>query len=1057
MSVSSVFKRKIWTGPPALLAAFLILNFSGTPLSAQLSASGPPIDLTTAAQVHNLPAELAPRARVHVTGTITYYDPLDYVMFVQDASGSVFVGTSRVFPVHDGDFVDITGGALAGYRTEIAPDPVIHVLGRGSQPKAHRSNYAELATGNEDSQLVVIRGQVRTANLEQHENASYVHLDVSLEGEDVEVYLGSSTGFDPDSIAGASIEITAVAGGVFDAKSQLTGIVLYAPNASAIRVLGSSQWSTKELPLTDFDRVFEQQRIDDTSRRVRVRGTVTYYRKGNTVVLQRDGKSIYAQTRETSDIAIGDVVDVYGIPSNREYAPSLRQATLVRTGGHEEIDPRPVSYADALSGLYSDNLISLSGVLVSQLQDIGSDTLVLNIDGHLVNGSLQGSAPLLGTAQTAEKAQLPKFDIGSRIRISGICRIVPGGPWRAPVLFHLEMRSPADAQLLSEPSWWTVRHLAGLLSGLLVLACAISVWAMLLRKRISKQTERINRSMLIAGERSKILERVSSNHSLDSILSEICHSIMALLPGFTCAYHLDPGGSSSHAGDERSARPHEKVYFEMPLADKTGHAIGNVLVAGPADLAAAEDQQEVYATLTELAVLAVERSQLHQQLVHHSTHDHLTELPNRRLCESRLQAALEDAMRHNRQLAVIYIDVNRFKHVNDRYGHKTGDLYLKQISGRLQAQMRSADTLARIGGDEFLVIAPVTAHSGAASALLRRLQECFDDPFVLEDKCIDGSASFGLAIYPDDGTTAEELKRNADHAMYLAKRKAAGELHPTQDIAIVTPEELELALRHERFRLAYQPQFSAQGRLTGMEALIRLEDPILGLLTPDAFISVAERHEVIIRIGDWVLRQALQDAIRWRLHTGEAMVTVVNVSVRQLEQHDFAESVFAALAEFSFPAERLELEITERTFISNRAEVVRQLERLREAGIRISLDDFGTGQSSLSLLHKLPIDTIKLDRSFIGAVDSDPKVWPIIKAISFMAGCMGKRIVAEGIEHDGPVPNLLKMGRMEFQGYLLSRPIPAEKLDQLVQQWRRGIEMPEAFRKTSSDRRLRLS
>jgi diguanylate cyclase (GGDEF)-like protein len=1057
----SGLRRKSWSSLPAVFAALLSV-LAG---AAQSSGSGTPpapvteqtLLLTRAIQVHNLPSELTPKAKAHLIGTVTYYDPLDDVMFLQDASGGVFIGTDHPFPVHNGDLIEVEGGALPGYKTEVAPGASIRVLGRGPKPTPHPSDYAELATGNEDSQLVVLTGKVRTADVEQHENASYVHLDVGMDGEEVEVYLGSSAGFDPNSVIGATIEVTAVAGGVFDAKSQLTGIVLYAPDSSSIRRLGHAEKQVKELPLTEIDKVFEAQRVDDTSPRVRVRGTVTYYRKGDSIVLQRDGKSIYAQTRDTSDVAIGDVVDLYGIPSNREYAPSLRQAVIVKTGGFEQIDARPVSYADALSGIYSDNLISLTGVLQSQLHDASSDTLVLNIDGHLVNGSLMGSAPLLGTATAAGTTPIPNFDIGSRIRITGICRIVPGGPWRAPVLFHLEMRSAADAQLLSEPSWWSVRHLVELLSALLVLALSITVWAVLLRKRVNQQTERINRSMVVASERSKILERISSNQNLEAILSEICQSIMALLPGFICSFSLAYAEEADKAGSKPLETAVNKKYFEMALADDEGNAVGQIVVSGPRNLIDVDDQNEVYATFAELATLAVERSQLHQQLVRHSTHDPLTELPNRRLCEARLQSALDEATRHQFQFAVIYIDVNRFKHVNDRYGHKAGDLYLKQISARLQSHMRAGDTLARIGGDEFLVIAPVTTHSGAAPTLLRRLQGCFDEQFLLEDQRIEGSASFGLAIYPDDGTTAEELKRNADQAMYIAKRKAAGAPGPSQDISITTPDELELALKRDHFRLAYQPQFSADGRLTGLEALIRLEDPILGTLTPDAFISVAERNDVIIKIGEWVLRRAIQDAIRWGLHRGEPMVVVVNVSVRQLEQHSFADLVLACLRECNFPADRLELEITERTFISNGEEVVRQLQRLRELGIRISLDDFGTGQSSLSMLHKLPIDTIKLDRSFIGAVDEDPKVWPIIKAISFMAESLGKRIVAEGIEHVGPVPTLMKMGTTEFQGYLLSRPVPAEKLDDLIQQWRAGIEMPEAFRKVPIDRRLRLN
>ena len=1011
-------------------------------LSVRSQGQPAPLVLTYAAGVNSLSAELAPHARVHLIATVTYYDPLDNDLFVQDASGGVFVATTHLYPIHNGDLIEIIGATAPGYRTEIAPDPTIRVLGRGQKFPARHVEYSELETGKEDSQLVSIRGKVRAADIEQHENAAYMHLDVAMTGGEVEVYVGGSTNFDPRSTLGATVEIRATAGGVFDAKTQLVGIVLYAADASDIRILHPPAVAVGDLPLTDIDRVFEALKVDDTSRRIRVRGTVTYYRKGDSAVLEHNGKSIFVQTRETNDLAIGDVVNVIGLPSNQEYAPSLREATLVETGGREQIDPRPVSYSDAFSGMYSDNLISISGILVSQLNDGGANTLTMIVDGHLVNGSLRG------------RAALSPIPLGSRVRIVGICRILAGGPWRMPVLFHLEMRTPADVQVLSEPSWWSVRHLIALVSLLLILALAVAVWALLLRNKVSYQSDRIHRSMIVAGERTKILERIGSNESLDATLSEICKSVMALLPGFTCFYCLQVNPEEDRQENLCQDRD-QHIYFEMPLIGDSGQVKGTITVSGSTDIPQVDDQHEVYSVLSELATLAMERSQLHQQLVHHSTHDPLTDLPNRRLCESRLQRALEEAARQKSQLALVYIDVNRFKQVNDRYGHKIGDLYLKEISARLLAHMRTQDTLARIGGDEFIIIASLPAHADAAPALVARLHGCFDAPFVLEERQLEGSASFGLAVYPEDGTTAEELTRNADQAMYISKRKADASA-PAHDIGIITPDELELALKRDRFSLAYQPQFSHEGRLTGLEALIRLEDPILGTLTPDAFISVAERHDVIIEIGQWVLRRAMQDAIRWQLDQGDMMLMVVNVSVRQLEQSDFAEMVISCLQSCGFPASRLELEITERVFISDRDEVVRQLHQLREIGVRISLDDFGTGHSSLSLLHKLPIDTIKLDRSFILAIDEEPRVWPIIKAISFIANCMGKRIVAEGIEQVSPVPTLLKMGDIEFQGYLLSRPLPAAQVDLVIHQWRAGIEMPDAFRRVPAGRRVRL-
>jgi diguanylate cyclase (GGDEF)-like protein len=697
------------------------------------------------------------------------------------------------------------------------------------------------------------------------------------------------------------------------------------------------------------------------------------------------------------------------------------------------LKPRPVSYAEASSGQFKDSFVSLSGVLMSQLRDEDSSTVIFKAGGHLVIGHLE------------LKNLMPQYETGSQIRVSGFCKIVPATATQAAYFSHLEMRSAADLELISKPSWFTVRHFLFILFGLGILALAVAVWAAFLKWRAVNRLAWIDRSMIVARERSRILEMISSNRTLDELLQEICKTTMDLLPGADCQYQLHPehGLLTAEAGGP-PASTNGKSWFEVALRDDAGEVAGKIVVSCPNVQSLPEDREEIFALLSELASLAMRQSLLYRSLVYHSTHDPLTELPNRRLCESQLAVAIGEAERRTGQLAVIYIDINRFKYVNDQYGHRIGDLYLQQISTRLRSQLRPIDMLARIGGDEFVVIAPFPETYDRAYALTTRLEKCFDEPFILDGHSIEGSASLGFARYPEHGTTADELTRHADHAMYISKHEARIS-ESAHGIAIITPDELELALLMGRFRLAYQPQFSAAGRLTGMETLLRLDDPVLGIITPDAFISVAERHPVIIDIGAWALRTALSDATRWSLNTGEPISIAVNVSVRQLEEPGYASFVLECLKEAKFPPERLEIELVERSLMFSGDKVTHQLERLRDAGVRISLDDFGTEQSCLSLLHKLPIDTIKLDRSFIRAMDGEPGVLPIIQAIVSMAYSLGKRVVAEAIEHDGPVPALMKMGKMDFQGFLLSRPIPAEEVNIHLPRWRSGIVMPRAF------------
>ncbi len=989
--------------------------------------SSRPLLITSAGALHDLPPDQARKARVHLVGTVTYYDRFDQVMFLQDDTGSVYINGDKSYPVTRGQLISVDGIAAPSFRTEVAPGAVIHVLGPGKPIRPLPATWEDLVTSNYDTRLVTVQGIVRDAVVEQHKFAPALHMDLGLPSGELGIYVADFPHVDTVSLLGSTVEVTGAAGGAFDAKNQLTGLELYVQNLSSIRVLKPSPVSIFKLPTTDFNDVFPQLRYHSDSPRLHVRGTVTYYRKGDSIVLQDGEKSLPMRTRQTDDIAIGDVVDAYGFPSNIQYAPSMRQALVFKTGQRQVVEPTPINYETALSGRYSDNLISLTGRLVSELQNGNSSTIVIDVNGHLISALLEES-----------KDKLPQFAVGSLMRVSGICRINFGGPWRMPMFFRLDMRSPADVVVVARPYWWTVRHLIELLTALLLIVSVIATWALLLHRRVKQQSGRIASSMQLARKRSEILEQISHNDPTDLLLSSLCAAVQELAPGLNCCYALHDTPSVNAIAPETQSDED----YTVPLRSSDNQLLGAIHVTGPAEQLARHE--EVLAMLNELATLAMRQSLLHKGLIHHSTHDPLTDLPNRRLCETRLYEAMQVASQTGDPLAVIYIDINRFKAVNDQYGHKTGDLYLQAISQRLNAQLRPTDTLARIGGDEFMVVVPDTRQSEAAS-LMARLAHCFSNPFMLEDQRVHGSASFGLACYPEHGTTHDDLERHADRAMYLDKSRRQELLLQQKNqgnIALLAPAELEAALEKGHFRLAYQPQFTPEGTLSGMEVLLRLQDPILGPLMPDAFIQVAENSSVILPIGRWVLRQALKDAVSWGLHTGPHVLIAVNVAARQIEQPGFAAMVLDCLHEAGFPPDRLELELTERVLIVKSAEVLGHLQTLHEAGVRIGLDDFGTGHSSLSLVHNLPIDTIKLDRSFILAMEAGSRVLSVIHAIAFMAQRLGMRIVAEGVEEAEDVVTLLRLSRMDFQGYLLSRPVNSEHMAAALPGWLRGIPVP---------------
>lgn len=754
----------------AILVSIAWLPVISNGFTEPLSSEPPPI--TSIGKAHDLPPLRANGVPVHLLGTVTFYDPGDRELFLQDGTGGIYVNTDRPYPIRIGDLVDVVGKTDSSYRTEIAYGSSIRVVGRGPSYDAPVVSYSDLITGVSDSSLVRVRGRLRTANIEQHENSPSVHLDLVMPGGRAEIYLANSKRFNPQTLLDADVEITGVAGAQFDEKNQVTGAVLYARDLDSIRILKRPDLTVDRLPITDFDRVFQSRSVTDDSSRVRVRGAITYYQKGASVVLEANGKSIFVQTRQTNELKVGDVVDAYGFGSSSEYAPSLRDAFVVQTGVFQSIEPQAVSYDQAISALYSDNLVLLTGTLVSQMRRDRSDVLVVDVNGHLI------------TAYIQKREEFVDLPLGSRVTVSGICRIDAGGPWRAPYGFHLDLRDHSDVHLLAYPSWWTVDHLIKLLSLITLIAIGTAAWASVLRKRNAKQTMRIQTSMIVAQERSRILEQISANTHSSKVLPEICDAVKRLFPNLDCSFVLKEGqhtktGALAHEVGEQ---------IRVPLTDPSGREVGEIVVAPRNNVRLTAEQLEYVTSLTELSTMAVRQALLYDGLVHHSTHDPLTNLPNRRLCETRLALAIDQAAKDGKRIAVIYVDVNRFKQVNDQFGHKVGDSYLKLISQRFLAETRPCDTVARIGGDEFLLIVPVGEEAEGAEEIVARLRSCFDSPFHCDEVRIDGSASFGAAVYPYDGTTADDLKRNADYAMYVAKKTESDNARQAESAAVIGVE-----------------------------------------------------------------------------------------------------------------------------------------------------------------------------------------------------------------------------------------------------------------------------
>ena len=429
----------------------------------------------------------------------------------------------------------------------------------------------------------------------------------------------------------------------------------------------------------------------------------------------------------------------------------------------------------------------------------------------------------------------------------------------------------------------------------------------------------------------------------------------------------------------------------------------------------------------------VERKQAETRLWHQALHDALTGLPNRRLFHDRVGQALERAERSGGSHAVLLMDLDRFKEVNDTLGHDCGDVLLRELGERLESRMRTADTVARLGGDEFGFLLSDVDFAGA-SELVARIQRALHDSFTLQELPVHVEASIGIALFPDHGETVDLLLQRADVAMYVAKRAGSGFAFYDVRKDDHTPTRLTLmgdlrnALEQRELVVHYQPQVElATGRVSGVEALLRWEHPTRGLLQPDDFMPAAERSGLMDRLTRYVIDEALGHQQVWR-NAGWELPVAVNVSMLNLLDPAFPADVLALLDRWGAPASSLGLEITEHTVVADRVRVEEVLSWLAECGLTIAIDDFGTGYSSLALLRRLPLHGIKIDRSFVRAMTSDHDDAVIVRSTIELAHNLGLKVIAEGVATSDIYEELVRLGCDAAQGFYLGAALPAREL-----------------------------
>ena len=442
-------------------------------------------------------------------------------------------------------------------------------------------------------------------------------------------------------------------------------------------------------------------------------------------------------------------------------------------------------------------------------------------------------------------------------------------------------------------------------------------------------------------------------------------------------------------------------------------------------------------TLTDIT----QRKAAEEEIRHLAYYDPLTRLPNRRLLLDRLQQALRSCQRTQRQGALMFIDLDNFKLVNDSLGHEQGDLLLQEMGRRLVASVREDDTVARLGGDEFVVVleglsAQPWRAAQEAETVAEKMLCALAAPVTLDGHEVRGTCSIGVVLFANDQARTEDLMKHADLAMYQAKESGRNtvrffdpEMHAAVVQRVALEQDLRTGLQEGQLRLLYQPQVDAQGHMVGAEALVRWSHPRRGLVSPAAFIPLAEDTGLILPLGQWVLQTACTQLARWATEPGREQLTLaVNISGRQLRQTDFVAQVLQALQHSGAPAHRLKLELTESLLLDNPQDAITKMAALQAHGVRFSLDDFGTGYSSLAYLRQLPLSQLKIDQSFVHNLSADPRAAAIVRTIVTLADSLGLDVIAEGVETPEQRDSLARNGCHTYQGYLFGQPVAVEEL-----------------------------
>lgn len=786
----------IWRG---CLRVFPAILLAWIPLGAHCARK----PLTSVAAVRRLSAtEAEKELPVDVTGVATYSNSVENDLFIQEGNGWIYVQPDKPIAIAPGSRVVVKGRTGASYSTQIQATS-IQVVGYGPLPQPAFLSYREAVKRANDCRYVTMQGMVRAASYQTTGRSSLYLLRMEDGGQMVDVVVRDYPGFSPGRLLDAKVRVTGALGGTYDVTNdRILGLRINVSSSDAIQVVHAGDAGTASHELISLAALRESNEVLKTRHRVFTSGIVTLYDAGEKLVIQDGDSSLLVRTRQTDPVSIGQRVEVTGFDTAVDGVEGLDSGQFMTLPGVMTLVPHTITFADAMRGLYDNKLVRIEGEVISQTRESHLDTIILRSGNSVF--------PVVYRKRASDVDPFPSYARGTRIRATGVCLVHVRGFWGAVESIQVQVRSPQDIAVAAKASWWTLGHLFLVTSATLGFALLVLAWGLRMRRRLldkekllrlksEQEASRLSTLARMEQQRSHILELINSFRPLMIVLAAIqayADEMWAGQKGYTHVLQnrrlelmththltpeaiarlqdLDPSESQEACAEAVRSRgivgpDASRNVWSRPILSSHGEVLGTMTFEGeegdPLPL-----NVKAFEFGCNLAAVAIDNRRLYEDVLHRSEHDQLTGLANRTLVHKRLEEAIEEAHANGFYAALLYLDLDDFKSVNDSYTHRVGDAYLIEVAQRFKVCLRERDTLGRVGGDEFVAVLTELGDAEVAHSVAQRLVHAMDEPFAIEGHTIRGAVSIGLAFYPSSSNSAIGIMQSADHAMYAAKR-----------------------------------------------------------------------------------------------------------------------------------------------------------------------------------------------------------------------------------------------------------------------------------------------